>query len=184
MVYVFLAEGFEEVEAVAPVDILRRAGIEVETVAVTEQPAGCAAKTVRGAHGMMLTADIAAGAVKNDFDMVVLPGGPGTRSLEKSAVVRRCLNEAVARGAYIGAICAAPSILGHMGLLRGKRAVCYPGYEDELEGAKVMSSQTCEDGRIITGNGPGAAFAFGYLLAKRLGGDDNAVKSGMLYTGR
>lgn len=177
MVYVFLADGFEEVEAIAPVDILRRAGLEVKTVAVTSSGKE---KSVRGAHGITVNADLDADAVKNDFDLIVLPGGmPGTHNLEKSAVVQKCIDNAVARGALIAAICAAPSILGHKGLLSGKKAVCYPGFEKDLEGAKIMSSMVCEDGRIITGNGPGAAFEFGYLLAERLGGDD--VKSGMLY---
>lgn len=177
MVYVFLADGFEEVEAIAPVDILRRAGIEVKTVAVT--PTG---KSVRGAHGITVTADIEKDEVKDNFDMIVLPGGmPGTLNLEKSPVVQKCIDSAAARGAYIAAICAAPSILGHKGLLSGKKAVCYPGFEKDLKGAKVMSSKVCKDGKIITGIGPGAAFEFGYLLAESLGGDADDVKSGMIY---
>lgn len=178
MVYVFLADGFEEVEAIAPVDILRRAGINVKTVAVTSS-----GKSVRGAHGITVTADIEASEVKDDFEMMVMPGGmPGTVNLEKSAVVQKCIDSAVKRGAFIAAICAAPSILGHKGLLSGKKAVCYPGLEKELQGATVMSSKVCRDGKIITGNGPGAAFEFGYLLAECLGGDAEDVKSGMLYT--
>jgi protein deglycase len=180
MVYVFIADGFEEVEAIAPADILRRAGIDVKLAAVTT--AGRDGKTVKGAHGIAVTADVEANSISEDFDMIVLPGGmPGTRNLEKSAAVQRAIDIAASKGTLIGAICAAPSILGHKGLLRGKKAVCYPGYEKDLEGAKIMSSQVCEDGQIITGNGPCAAFAFGYLLASRLGADDGAVKSDMLY---
>ena len=175
----FLANGFEEVEAIAPVDILRRAGIDVKTVAVNAAADG---KNVTGAHGITVTADLDTDSIEENFDMIVLPGGmPGTLNLEKSAAVQKCIDYAVKSGALIAAICAAPSILGHKGLLRGKKAVCYPGYEKDLEGASVMSSQVCEDGKIITGNGPGAAFAFGLLLAARLGGDADKVKNGMLY---
>ena len=183
MVYVFLADGFEEVEVIAPVDILRRAGIDVKTVAVKSVSATgevSGGKNKEGAHGVTIMADIEEDSIGDDFDMIVLPGGPGTCNLEKSQTLQRTIDNAVSRGALIGAICAAPSILGHKGLLRGKKAVCYPGYEADLDGAKVMSSQVCEDGQIITGNGPGAAFAFGLLLARRLGCDVEAVKSDMI----
>jgi protein deglycase len=174
MVYVFFADGFEEIEAIAPVDILRRSNIAVKTV-------GVGGRSIRGAHGITIAADIDVDSVGQDSEMIVLPGGmPGTRNLEKSAAVQKCIDYVAERGAFIAAICAAPSILGHKGLLRGKKAVCYPGYEKDLVGASVMSSQVCEDGQIITGNGPGAAFAFGLLLASRLGGDVGTVKSGML----
>lgn len=180
MVYLFLADGFEEVEVIAPVDILRRAGIDVKIVAVKSATADAGGKNKKGAHGVTITADLEEDGIGENFDMIVLPGGPGTHNLEKSTAVQKTIDNAVAQGALIGAICAAPSILGHKGLLRGKKAVCYPGYEKELEGAKVMSSQVCEDGQIITGNGPGAAFAFGLLLVRRLGGDADTVKSGMI----
>ena len=124
MIAVFLADGFEEIEALATVDILRRAQLEVRTVGVGT-PTPC------GSHGLQVQADIA----ENDFrpaDMsaLVLPGGmPGTVHLEESPVVRRAIADAVERQLPIGAICAAPSILGHMGILRDKQAVCYPGFE-------------------------------------------------------
>lgn len=174
MIYEFLAEGFEEVEAIAPVDILRRAGFEVKI-------AGVGGKLIKGARGVTVETDVEAEKIDGKFDMIILPGGmPGTINLEKSGAVQKAIDRAVESGAVIGAICAAPTILGHKGILRGKKAVCYPGNESELEGAQVMNTQVCEDGNIITANGPGAAFAFGLALAQKLGGDASAVKSGMI----
>jgi len=175
MVYVFIADGFEEVEAIVPVDILRRAGADVKLV-------GVGGKNITGAHGIKVEADITCDGPLGDFEAIMLPGGmPGTLNLEKSDAVLHVIDRAVKSDAIIAAICAAPSILGHKGLLRGKKAVCYPGYEKDLAGAQVMSSQVCEDGRFITGNGPGAAFAFGLLLAGRLCGERvDGVKSGMM----
>lgn len=177
MVYVFLADGFEEIEAFATVDILRRAGIEVNTVAIKR-----CGKNVSGTHGITMTADIDKKAIKDDFDMIVLPGGmPGTRNLENSEAVQNAIDAAVKNGRIIAAICAAPSILGHKGILKGKKAVCYPGFESDLLGAQVMNTPVCEDGNIITANGPGAAIEFGFTLAKRLGADADEVKKGMLW---
>lgn len=132
MVYVFLADGFEEIEAVTPIDILRRAGLTVKTAAVGANP-------VTGAHGMRMYADMDASQARiDDAQAVLLPGGmPGTTNLENSEAVRSFLRAAVEKGVYIGAICAAPSILGHMGLLEGKRATCFPGFEGALSGAAV-----------------------------------------------
>ena len=130
MIVLFLAEGFEEIEALSVVDILRRAELPVTTV-------GIGGRTVTGAHGIPVTADRS----DKEFEAqplppltaVVLPGGmPGTRNLEKSPLVARTLDAAAAQGAWLCAICAAPSILGHKGLLHGRRAVCYPGFEDSL----------------------------------------------------
>lgn len=173
MVYVFLADGFEEVEALAPVDIMRRAGVNVKTV-------GIGGKAVRGARGITVDAD-AQDCDFDDIEAVVLPGGmPGTKNLEKSPLVRKAVETAYKNGKVVAAICAAPSILGHMGILRGRKAVCYPGYEKDLEGAQVLHTQTCEDGQILTGNGPGAALNFGLLLAGRLSSNADDVKQGML----
>lgn len=173
MVYVFLANGFEEIEATVPVDILRRAGAEVKTVGVN-------GRNITGAHGITITADTE--NIGDKFEAVILPGGmPGTTNLEKSQMVCNAIEKASQNGAVIAAICAAPSILGHMGLLNGKKAVCYPGFEEDLKGAQVMSSSVCEDGRIITGNGPGAAIDFGLTLAKRIcGADTDEIKSNMM----
>lgn len=173
MVCVFLADGFEEIEAAAPVDILRRAGIKTVIV-------GVGGKNIKGAHGVTVTADTVIEEIAEKPDMIVLPGGPGTRNLEDSPLVQKAIDKAVSDGIFIAAICAAPSILGHKGILKGKRAVCYPGYEKDLYGAQVADSQICTDGRIITGNGPGAAFAFGLELAEILGGNATDVKKGML----
>lgn len=175
MVYVFLAEGFEEIEALAPVDILRRAGVDVRTV-------GIGGQTVRGAHGVEVLSDLTENEADGaGLEMVVLPGGPGTPNLEASAAAQRLIARAAEQGLWIGAICAAPSILGHKGLLKGKRAVCYPGYEKELDGARVEHTTVCVDGRLVTGNGPGAALAFGFELAAALAGCEKAeaVRSSM-----
>lgn len=164
MVYVFLADGFEEIEAVTPIDILRRAGLEVVTLGVGGQ-------VVRGSHGITVMADMdAAEAVPDErMEAVVLPGGmPGTLHLEKSEVVHSFLDYASAHGKVVAAICAAPSILGHKNLLNGKRAVCFPGYEKELFGAKLQNTAAEIDENTVTGCGAGAAQAFGFALVERL----------------
>ena len=163
MVYLFLADGFEEVEALTPVDVLRRAGVEVTTV-------GIGGTTVRGSHGILVQADAAETDVTtDDLTAVILPGGmPGTLNLDASDTVRRLLSAAVARQAVIGAICAAPSVLGHQGILQGKRATCFPGFESELAGATVLPDIVVTDGRIITAKGAGAALPFALALAAAL----------------
>ena len=161
MIYVFLANGFEEIEALAPVDILRRAEQEVKTV-------GVGGKTITGSHGITVTADI---------EMLVLPGGmPGTLNLEKSPIVTACARYCAANGVYLAAICAAPSILGHLGLLEGREAICFPGFEGELKGAKLSEKPVCVDGSIITAKGMGVATQFGLTLAGLIAGQDTADK--------
>ena len=152
MIQVFLAPGFEEIEALATVDVLRRAGLETVTVAV-----GTPDLRVKGAHGIEVAADIRESEAEGvSLQALVLPGGmPGTRHLEQSAVVQRCLEKAEKSGAYLCAICAAPSILGHKGLLRGRRAICFPGFEGELEGAQLSEEPVVTDGRLITAKGAG-----------------------------
>ncbi len=164
MVYVFLAQGFEEMEAVAPIDLLRRAGCDVQTVAVGSS------RTVVGSHGIPMTADITTAEVKTDsLEAVILPGGmPGTLHLEADATVQAMIDTAVSRQLVIGAICAAPSILGHKGLLDGKKAVCFPGFEHALRGAQVVSSTVVTDGRFVTAKGAGAATEFGLALVNLL----------------
>ncbi len=178
MVYVYLAEGFEEIEALAPVDILRRCGVEVKTVGVT-------GKVVSGSHGICVEADILPEAVSlADAQMLVLPGGiPGTPNLEKDARVTEALKAANAQGKYIAAICAAPSVFGHLGLLAGKKATCYPGFEPELAGAETLEDGVVCDGNIITAKGAGRASDFGFLLAGLLAGWDKAaeVRKAMQY---
>ena len=181
MVYVFLAEGFEEVEALTPVDCLRRAGVEVKT-------AGVGGKVINGAHGIPVQCDITAGEIVLDsaLQMIVLPGGmPGTKNLEADADVQRAIAYCAENGIYIGAICAAPSILGHLGLLNGKTAVCYPGFEPALTGAKIGNAPAVKDGKFITAKGPGAALHFGLSLVAALTDHAAAQKlaAGMIFTG-
>lgn len=172
MIYVFLANGFEEIEALAPVDILRRAGLTVQTVGVT-------GKTVMGAHGIPVTADITTDEVKLDADLqaVVLPGGmPGTTNLEANVTVQKALDYADEHDLLICAICAAPSILGHKVLLQGKTAICFPGFEDALAGAVLCDAPVCRDGQIITAKGMGVATEFGLKIAAALTDDMTAEK--------
>lgn len=162
MVYVFLAKGFEELEALAPVDVLRRAGVEVKTVGVT-------GRRVSGSHGISVNCDITISeATFEGLDGIILPGGmPGTTNLEADKTVQKFIDYAVENNKIIGAICAAPMILGHKGLLRGKNAVCFTGFEKELTGAHVLDRPAVRDGNIVTGWGAGGAmdFALAYLAA-------------------
>lgn len=160
MVYVFLAKGFEELESLAPVDVLRRAGVQVKTVGVT-------GKRVSGSHGISVNCDITIDeAVFDELDGIILPGGlPGTTNLEADETVNKFIDFAAENGKVIGAICAAPMILGHKGLLRGKNAVCYTGFEKELDGAHILDRPAVRDSNIVTGWGAGGAmdFALAYL---------------------
>lgn len=166
MIYVFLANGFEEIEAVAPIDILRRAGGEVVTV-------GVGSKEITAAHGIKFTTDISLDEIElNDsLQMIVLPGGmPGADNLENSPEVQSAVDYCVDNGKYIGAICAAPKILGHKGLLDGRYATCFPGFEKDLIGAKLVSDIVAADGKYITAKGAGAAIKFGLRLTEALFG--------------
>ena len=144
MIYVFLANGFEEIEALAPVDILRRAELEVKTV-------GVGGKTITGSHGITVTADIEEKDVTtDDMELMILPGGmPGTLNLEKSPIVTTCAEYCAKNDIYLAAICAAPSVLGHLGLLNGKEAICFPGFEGELKGATISEKPVCVDAMRI-----------------------------------
>jgi len=172
MIYIFLANGFEEVEAVTPIDYLRRCEeLDVKTVSVN-------AKMVTGSHGLTIVADMTIDELDlSNAEMIVLPGGmPGTINLEKSpklkAVIEHCNNKKIT----IGAICAAPSILGHMGLLNGKKATCYSGFEQELFGANVLKDEVVVDGNIITARGAGVANQFSFELIKALLGEKKVSK--------
>ena len=167
MIYLFLAEGFEEIEALTPVDILRRAGKEIATV-------GIGSKAVMGAHGIPVVADMSEDEfADNSPEMIILPGGmPGTLNLEASPTVEKAIENALSSGAYIAAICAAPTILGKRGLLAGKEATCYPGMEDGLVGAILSQKRVVRDGRIITAAGMGAALDFALELVSVFCGDD------------
>lgn len=169
MVYVFLADGFEIIEALAPVDMLTRAKLDVKTVGVTGE-------IVTSSCGVQVKADMSI----EDFDFydvqaVVLPGGmPGTLNLENNCAVQQAVDNANNTNTLICAICAAPSILGHKGLLNGKQATCFPGFEDALEGASLSKEYVVTDGNIITAKGAGVCIDFGLEIVKQLKGEEIA----------
>ncbi len=171
MIYMFLADGFEEVEALCPLDILRRAGLEVTTVSIGGKD------MITGSHGITVQADIPDIMYRDSSpDMIILPGGmPGSTNLDESKTVDTALRVAAKKGAYLCAICAAPLVLGKRGYLEGKRAVCYPGFESFLNGADVSETETVvRDGNIITAKGMGAAFEFGLELVRALKDNETA----------
>ena len=162
MIYVFLAEGFEEIEALTPVDLLRRAGRQVVTVGVGDS-------VIVGSHGIPVVPDTIAqeAVLSDDLEMIVLPGGmPGTLNLEGSPYVQAAIDFCMEKGITIGAICAAPSILGHKSLLKGRTAVCYEGFETQLTGANIGEGSVAVDGNIITARGAGVAVQFALKLVE------------------
>ncbi len=163
-IYEFLAEGFEEIEALAPVDILRRGGQEVHTVSVT------GSLWVTSSHGVTIKADMVfEEADLTDADMLLLPGGmPGSMNLNMHEGVRLALLAHDEQGKRIGAICAAPMVLGSLGLLQGRRATCSPGFETYLTGAEYTGELFTVDGNIITGEGPAASFPYAYEILTML----------------
>lgn len=172
MVYCFLADGFEEVEAIAPIDILRRADVDVVTVGVTGD-------VVSGSHGIKVTADCNINDITLDdnLEAVILPGGlPGAVNLENSDAVQKAIDFANSNKRFVCAICAAPQILGHKGLLRNKQAIAYPGFEKELEGAIISEDYVVCDDNIITAKGAGVAVEFGLEIAAQLKGRDSSEK--------
>lgn len=179
--YVFLANGFEDVEALAPVDILRRGGVEALLVSTT------GTKEVTSAHGVTLLADLTIEEANlQDADLLMLPGGmPGAANLNEHEGVRSALLGQAEKGGFIGAICAAPLVLGGLGLLQGRRATCYPGFEQYLIGADVTGELVTVSGNITTGKGPGAAFAFGYALLQNFVSEEQVeqLKQGMIFQG-
>lgn len=178
-VYEFLANGFEEIEAIAPVDILRRGGVDVKTVSIT------ASLSVETAHGITITADCHIDDVDlSDADLLILPGGmPGAKNLLDHEGVCNALVQHNEQGKLIGAICAAPMVLGQNGILNGRRATCYPGFEHLLDGAEYTAELVTVDGNITTGRGPGAAMAFGYQLLSNFVPQETVeeMKKGMIY---
>ena len=165
-VYVFFADGFEEIEAFTPVDVLRRAGLNVQMISVTPD------EIVKGAHGVSVLCD--KNIVNCDFydaELLVLPGGmPGAATLGESEELRKLLLHFAEIGKPLAAICAAPMVLGKLGLLQGKKATCYPGFEPYLEGAEYTAALVEKDGHVITGKGPGAAMDFAFALVELLEG--------------
>lgn len=162
-VYVLFADGFEEIEAVTPLDILRRMELDVVLVGVT-------GKQVRGAHGMELTMDRTLNQLKNQTPAaVILPGGmPGTRNLDATRPVGELVCRTAEAGGVVGAICAAPMVIGRLGLLRGRRATCFPGFEEHLLGAEKVSDRVVTDGRFVTAAGAGVAADFAFAVGTLL----------------
>ncbi|MDR1131466.1 MAG: DJ-1/PfpI family protein [Oscillospiraceae bacterium] len=180
MVYIILGEGFEEIEAVAPCDILRRGGVEVRLAAVG------GGKAVKGAHGIALAADIsAADIVPAKGDMLIIPGGmDGVRTIKADEDARQLIGRAAREGARLSAICAGPAVLAALGLTRGRHITCYPGTEGLMDGAVCQTdSAVVSDGELTTGRAPGAAIDFGLALLARLKGGAAAdeVKKDLVY---
>lgn len=170
MVYLFLADGFEEIEALYVLDVLRRAKIDIKTV-------GVLGKTATGSHGIPVICDVAIDEIEPDdtLDMVILPGGlPGAYNLDNSKGVSEFISYANENSKFICAICAAPFILGKRGLLNGKNATCFPGFEKELTGAKVVDCGCVRDGNIITGRAMGSAHEFALEILKALTDEETA----------
>jgi len=165
-VFIFLADGFEEVEAIAAIDILRRAEIEVTTVSVSDK------NSVRGAHNITVLADSL--FTETDFsknNLLYLPGGmPGTKNLEAHEGLKKLLMQQAGAQKPIAAICAAPSILGKLGLLKGEEAICYPGYENQLTGAVLSKDKIVKSGIYSTAQGAGVAIEFALKLVEELKG--------------
>ncbi|MGT2757297.1 DJ-1 family glyoxalase III [Streptococcus ovuberis] len=173
-VAVLLAPGFEEIEAITPIDVLRRAGIVVETLGFSE--------AVEGSHGIRLVADKLWSGDLSAYEMVVLPGGlPGADHLRDDTRLIEALQKAHEAGAYLAAICAAPKVLGRAGLLKDKAYTCYPGVEEEIGHGKHQHDLVVQDGNIITAKGAGVSLAFAYKLVDILGGDSQSLSQGMIY---
>lgn len=171
---VLFANGTEEVEALTPLDYLRRAGIDVTFI-------GLSGKKQMGSHGICVETDVCLDEfdVKTEFDMLVIPGGmPGTNNIEASIKAQSLIDRAVNEGKFLAAICAAPKIYGARGLLRGKRATCYPGFEKDLVGAVICGDKVVRDGKMITATGAGAANEFALELISALCGEDKALEIG------
>jgi 4-methyl-5(b-hydroxyethyl)-thiazole monophosphate biosynthesis len=177
-VALFLAKGFEEIEAIGTIDILRRAQIDVVTVSITDN------KTVTGTHNIKVIADNTLNDTDFEkFDMIILPGGmPGAKHLNEQEDLKKLILKFNSKGKLIAAICAAPMVLGGLGILDSKRATCYPGFEPELIGAKITGESVVVDENIITGKGPGFVFDFGLRLVEQLLGlqDRREVQNGLL----
>ena len=169
MVYVLLGTGFEETEAIAPIDLLRRAGIPVLTV-------GLNGKIVVGGHGIGVAADITPDEMDlTDLEMIVLPGGlGGVASIRASSQAMDAIRFAHENGKYTAAICAGPTVLGDLGITAGKKCVCYPGCEDGCPGAQIQGDAAYADGKLITGTSAGCAVAFGLKLIEVLKGEETA----------
>ena len=177
MIYVLLVEGFEEIEALTPIDILRRCGAEVLTV-------GVMGEYVTGSHNITVKSDILIDDVLYDqMSCLIIPGGPGYTNIEASSKAMEIIAYAKENNILTCAICAAPSIIGKLGYLDGKKATCFPGFEKELKGAVISDEKAVFDGNFITGKGAGAASEFGFLIAEKTVGKEKSeeIKKSMQY---
>ncbi|MDR2074278.1 MAG: DJ-1/PfpI family protein [Oscillospiraceae bacterium] len=167
MIYVFLADGFEDLEAIAPIDILKRAKFNLKTV-------GIGGETITSTLGLVVKPDIEIESEEvntQNLEAIVLPGGmPGTKNLDKCEKLHEIIKFCIKNEILIGAICAAPMILGEMGMLQDRRAVCFPGCEPHMKGADILQDSICKDGKIITARGPGVAVEFAFSLVTCLKG--------------
>ncbi len=178
---IFLADGFEEIEGLTVVDICRRARLDIDTVSIKDT------KDVVTSHGIPLTTDLLLSELNFDeYDILILPGGlKGTNNLEDCEPLKKAVQDFVAKDKYIAAICAAPRIFGHLGLLQGKKATSYPTFESHLEGADVTSAGVTRDGKIITGRSMAYSVPFALTIAEIFAGKEVAQKvaSDIVYTG-
>lgn len=178
MVYIILGTGFEEIEAIAPCDILRRGGVEVRF-------AGIGGRDITGGNGITVRADCTVEEMDlENLELIMLPGGMGgVRSILGSETALNAVRRAWKDGKFVTAICAAPTILAQQGVTDGKKATVYPGMEDQMGSAVMQDANAVADGKVLTGRAPGAALDFGYLLLEQLRGAETAarVRSGMVY---
>ncbi len=176
---IFMADGCEEIEGLTVVDIARRAKFEIVMISITEK------KEVTGAHDITFSADALSSEINfEELDAIVLPGGmPGTLHLGEAAVVRQQIQKFAAEGKLVAAICAAPSVLGAAGILDGKKATSYPGFEDQMTGAEYQTDSVVVDGNIITSRGMGTAIEFGLAIVRYFTNEENAkqLKESIIY---
>jgi len=181
MVYILLAPGFEEAEALVPADLMRRAGLDVALTALEGE-------LIPGGHQITVKADCSLEQVELECaQAIVLPGGGvGVKNLGEDPRVEALVRQAAERGIRIAAICAAPTLLAQWGLLEGKKALCYPGLEERLTGAVCQTGHWAQDGTILTGKAAGSAFDFGLKLIEQLCGEEKAeeVQHGIHYDGQ
>lgn len=169
MVYILLGNGFEEIEAIAPCDILRRGGVDV-------QFAGIGGKRIAGGHGIVVEADVTVEEMQ-DIEMIVLPGGlGGVASIRGNETAMAAVKQTWEDGKFVCAICAAPTILAQLGITDGKKATCYPGMENEMGSAQMTGLPAVQDGKVICGQAAGTAMEFGFALLKALKGEETALK--------
>lgn len=172
---IILADGFEEIEAIAPIDILRRAEFQVDTYGLSEE--------VKGSHGIIVKADYVLTEVIEDYDLILLPGGmPGSKNLKENPLVIESLQSMNQSDNYVAAICAAPIVLEEANLLEGKKFTHFPGWEDQLpHGFDQTEATVVVDGKLITARGAGVALEFAYTIVDVLGGDGQKLREDMQY---